>query len=319
MKKYILIVVVICCLCTLFTACNKAAPSLEYNSDKGTFTDPISGIEYRSAPGYYEAFGCGEEYSSIKVGDSNVTLYLLKDTESKDFLATKAGDIFYNAENELPGLGDIKVNAVNIYKSGDSASSLKIENEEDILEIVGDYLDGKALNISQFVSNPEEQLKIKLASDELYEIYYVLSYMIFSEDVCIYEPVKNMTVNISSQADKNAEKEYDEQFMSEEIKENAGVEVQADKYVYYKDEDFVKDDSGMWYYSSNDKEFKQASSEEDIPNGTQRYSPTQYHVEWSLKYNYGKYFLYNRYEKTCKPTSSLIYDKLYKAEDGDGE
>ncbi len=313
MKRILSLILILMLLAIPLCACAKKADKMISNSD-GTYTDAKTGITYKPISSCYVPVGIGAEYKAISGGSRDIMLYAVDGISTERLLTTEDGDLFASEQYRVTDIEASNVNNIGIYRGDSQSSYMNISQTAEIAEIMTAYLDGHRVDYSQMIATPDLIRTLKLSTDEDPHIYYVISYVEYENDFIYYDVQHKMTVKADNSSDLDAERAMDaelaERLARGEFDKYDTEKIDIEKYVYADDDKYVKDDGGMYYYNSNKKEFVLAKTESEIPPNTQRYDIAEYNIEWSVRYNFGKYFIYNKYANICTPAGDLIHSLI---------
>lgn len=304
-KRAILFVLLILNVVFLFS-CKKNAEIGTFYSN-GAYENKNTGIRYLPAPDCYEAIERGAEYSRVDLGSDKVMiLYEIVGLSPEKWLVGEDGSVFH-AENVQPrGLSSLMVSKIHLsYDSRESYIYATIEDGAEIAEILGEYL--ISANVTYNGSTPSRVIIMRFESNDMPGLYYTASYLEYSADVVIYDPITKISVDLSNPEDESSEKDIDEnlegKFNNGDFDKSGHKAVKIDKFVY--DEKYEPDEKGSYYL--NNGKYTLIEDETLLKPGSERYSLVSYSVEWSAVYNLGKYFYYDRPNKKMVPASDYIH------------
>ncbi len=273
----------------------------------GAYQNTSTGIRYVACPMCYQAVERGEAYSEVDVGKGNIyTLYEIVGLSPESWLVSEDGTVFRSEDISLKDLSVLTVTSIVL--SHDSSSPVVFNTISDaavIAEILGEYLDSETVEYQ--AGAYEKKVNVQMISNELPGIYYTVSYLEYAEDIITYEPVERMDVTRSQndlyekelEIDKNLESRLQSGEFDKYGKDSASI----DKFIF--NQTYTEDDEGMYF--EKDGEYVLAQDETEIPPSSQRYSLESYSVEWSVKYNLGKYFYYNNVDGRFVPAGDYLH------------
>lgn len=304
-KRVILFILLISSIAFLFS-CKKEVEADTVFSE-GAYENKNTGIRYLPASDCYEAIERGAEYSRVDLGSGQVMiLYEIVGLSPEKWLVGEDGSVFY-AENIQPRtLSSLLIDKIHLsYDSRESYIYATVDDETEIAEILGECLISD--NVTYSGSTPSRVIIMKFESKDMPGLYYKMSYLEYSSDIVIYDPITKTDVDVSDSDSETAEGTIDEelkaQFDNGNFEKAGHKAIEIDKFVY--NEKYVIDENGSYYL--NNGKYVLIEDETLIKPGTDRYSLVSYSVEWSAVYNLGKYFYYDRPNKKMLPASDYIH------------
>lgn len=182
--KRILIALVALTLALCLVSCS--GTKIKYNGEDGSYTDKKGNV-YLRAPSAYEpvSYKTDKTFGKLIAGIGEFDLYQIANAEQGDWVTTADGDVLYKDGVKLPTLTEFGTDIIWVCREGESIHAFaRIENADEIEVVIEKYLEGES--IPQPIRAAEQNLRLRLASDEYPFLYYRLTYLEYADDVIVY-------------------------------------------------------------------------------------------------------------------------------------
>lgn len=323
MKKIISLVLCLAMVLTAltFTSCGK---SLEYKD--GYYYCPQNGVSYQVVSFEYEPVAIGKEYATLEEGLSVIKLYEIQNADPEKWLASDDGTLFCAADEKIPTMEEMEVDNILVcYESVATISLARITDADDIAAIIDNFSNGDVVEYP-IGDEQEDFLKIKMSSAKYPWLYYSLAYVEFVMDVYEYDYPETLENYEYRAVDKSVGIDVYGEF---ECRYAVSSKSEEDKYVD------IAEKSGVRYTTlkkpNGDGTFTEyviyifpglESVESCVDAVVENYksgsltenalrelleSPTKAEKINVVRYNYGKYFIYNRVSGKCVRADGLLH------------
>lgn len=337
MKKTISLILCIATLLALLTltSCGK---SLEYKD--GYYYCPQNGVSYQIVSFEYEPVAIGKEYATLEEGLSVIKLYEIQNADPEKWLASDDGTLFCAADENIPTMEEMEVDNILVcYESVATVSLARITDKSDIAAVIDNFANGDVLEYP-LGDEQEEFLKIKMSSAKYPWLYYSLAYVEFVMDVYEYDYPESLEtyeyrdVSDSVAVDVYGEFECRYAFTSKseedkyiDIAQKAGVKYTTLKkpngdgtfseYVIFI---FPEIESVEGCIDAVVESYAGGSLTESALRELLS-SPAKAEKVNVVRYNYGKYFIYDRVSGKCVRADGLLhtYKDRTPAEESNGD
>ena len=286
-------------------------------------------VSYKAVSFEYSPVAIKTRQAFGRVKDEKIekSFYEIQYVSADRWISTEAGDLFCAEGENVPTLTEMEANYVLICREGASAviSIADIRNPNVIRAIVNDYETGTGITYP-LGNEVAENLKLRLASEKYPWLYYNLSYVEFASDIYEYDYPKDLDTytyrTVSSDVTVSTSSEFECCYaVADTAEENRYVQIAKDAGIrYYTVKKAVGDGTYVNYVVfvfPNEKSvsscvsyvlstYKGALSEEDLQKALE--TPAQSESINVVSYNYGKYFVYNRFNGKCVKADPRIHD-----------
>lgn len=328
-KKLILLVLVMAI--TLSLCLSSCSARLEYK--EGLYYCDKNGVVYKSVDLHFSPVTIGEKYAVLD-DIMKMDLFELHGVSPEKWLTSENGDLFCSADEKVPTLNEMDVDTVFICLVGDKAvMALSQVNKKEHVDYVMDaYLNGMTLQYPD-TFEISETLLLRLASKKYNWLYYNLSYVEFAQDVLVSDYPENLSSYTYRDVDDSVKISVLDEF---ECWYSANSKIDVDYY-----EGLAKD-AGIQYYTVTKPSADGVSTYvvhvyqgKNTHEECFEYFREQYEGDLSddkineaiwktektnkltrVEYNYGKYFIYDRFTGRCVKVDDTLYKyKENKIED----
>ena len=322
MKKFLALILCFSVILpvVLLTSCGR---SLEHKD--GYYYCPQNDVTYKMVTFDYTPVAIGKEYATIKEGLIDTVLYEIKDADPKEWLSTADGNLFCAIDEQVPTLEEMGIDNILVcYESVATISLATVDDPKDVEAILDILTNGDQVEYP-IGDEKEEFLKLRMSSPKFPWLYYTVADVEFAIDVCEYDypesmddyEFRNVSKDVAVESFEEFECWYAVSSKSEEeeyvkVAEKAGIRYITLKkpegngvftdYVIYIFEEERSSEECVATVVSNYKNGSKTESELKEMLGQPRKSNTINVV----KYNYGRFFLYDRVSGKCVKAGDLL-------------
>ena len=323
MKKIISLILCLASILSLLSlvSCGK---SLEYKD--GYYYCPQNGVYYQIVSFEYEPVAIGKEYATLEEGLSVIKLYEIQNAAPEKWLASDDGTLFCAADEKIPNMNEMGVDSILVcYESVATISLARITDADDIASVIDNFANGDALEYP-IGDEQEEFLKIKMSSKNYPWLYYSLAYVEFVADIYEYDypaSIENyeyrdvadsVEVDVYSEfecryavSSKSDEEKYIDIAEKSDVRYTTLKKPNGDgtftEYVIFI---FPELDSVEACVDTVVESYKSGSLTESALRELLS-SPAKSEKVNVVRYNYGKYFIYDRVSGKCVRADELIH------------
>ena len=320
MKKKIILLALAVVMTASFCLSSCSA-RLEYKD--GVYYCERNGATYKTIDLHFYPATIGEKFAVLK-GSGNTELFEIHGMPTDKWLTTENGDVFCAVDIEEPTLETMQVDKIYICMAGNNGvlALNQIDKAEDVNYIMNAYLGGASLEYPDTHEVSESYL-LRLASSKYSWLYYNLSYVEFAEDVCISDYPEDLSTYQYREVDESVKTTVvdelecwysvdnsTDQTKYEQLAKDAGISYfTVTKVVDGKTGTFVVHiyngvdniDGAVEYFKS---EYDGTVADDKVVEAISDTFKTEKVTR--VEYNYGKYFVYDRFSGRCVKVDSTI-------------
>ena len=183
-------------VCALLASCS-GHRKIEY--EDGVYNDAKSDVSYVRVDASYMPVATGEKYADIKLKHETIELYRVTGFEPDEWLASKDGILYKNAEIKTPTLEEMRINKIEFcVETSIIVQRFSVTDAEAVAGLIEAC--GQSEKISVTNRAEKNNFKLMMVSSAYPELYYTVSYVEYAEDVHIYKEIEseNDTANVTS-------------------------------------------------------------------------------------------------------------------------
>lgn len=178
----------LCVLLAAIACLSACSAKVIYDNENNSYTDKRTKKQYMMAGTSFEpvAYSTEKQYGKLTVGVGEFALYAIEYTEPGTWLTTNLGDVMYREDQKLPTLEGFETSRIYVCREDEKIHAFAVmETKAEIDAVLDAYLNGTAI---PYPSNktPEQNLRLRFASDTYKHLYYKLIYLEYANDVIVY-------------------------------------------------------------------------------------------------------------------------------------
>ena len=318
---------------TLLSAFNFAACGNKMTIKDGYYYCSKNEVTYQMTPFVYVPVAIGKEYATFKNGDLEYTFHEIKGASPEKWLSTEDGSLFCAVGEKMPSLVEMDSNGILIcYEQTNVVALGTIREANEIDSIINSFENGDTVKFHD--GEVDQFYKLRFMSGKYPWLYYSLSYVEYTEDVCEYDEPKDMSAyeyrDVSDEVEVTTETVYtcwykvnskDEETAYVGIAEKA--EIEYGKLTKPNGDGTVSDYVIFYFYSESSVEECVDTVIENYKNGTLTDAalrtklsvPAKSESKNRITYNYGKYFIYDSVNGKCVRLDDTVHQYVGDSEE----
>ena len=270
-----------------------------------------------------------EKYATLKENGNKIDVYAIEDVAPERWLATADGRLFCAEDEFVPTLKEFSPNRILVCKEGDKVANgivmaiAEFSNQESISAVLKTLSNGIDVEYPT-KGEATEILSLRFCSEQYSWIYYCITYVEFEKDVIITDYVTDRstyemrevddTVKVTESLAFDCWYKLDEEGLKAKIKdiaeksgiENATVtkinaEGNPEEYIGLLFSDITTVDECIDLVV---EQYKGELSEEALRELLEE--PDMAEKSTAVKYNYGKYLIYDRATGKCVKAPEIL-------------